>query len=547
LATLASLSIDLVANSAKVVQEVKKANKARTAMEKTAKAVSRSIQLVVASFITGSFKQAATEAINTADQMGKLAQRLGSTSEALSELAYVAELSGLQFNTMTMGLQRMTRRIAEAAKGTGEAQGALAELNIDAAKLNQLAPEDQFTAIAQALSQVTGESDKVRLAMKLFDSEGVALLQTMGDGASGINAMREEARKMGATISGETAKDAALFNDELSRLQTRINAITRDITFGMIKALNDAGDAFTDFVGDETTVEGLEKKITRIADQMLRIEKGLVLNVQEGQFESLSAELARLQTLQDELLNPDLGDDDGGLLIKITGGKVEEQVEYVKTALEELLATTKDHLIEELAEIESMHAEGLLSEDEYWKAKQKIRSAYAKAELKDLKDKNKKEYLEERSSFNRQLAAAGRYGKAFYALQKINAMFEAALNAKKAALSAEAWGTALGGPMLGKVFKAISYASTAAEVAAIGGLTHGGGGGGGVPSGSAIDSPVPEIEVDAVDNEQTTPQTKTIIFNVEGIGDAELLPKSAVRGLIDMINEERESNVKVMI
>jgi hypothetical protein len=56
------------------------------------------------------------------DQIGKTADKLGLTTEALTGLQYAAGRMGTETRTLNMALQRMTRRIAEAAKGTGEAR-----------------------------------------------------------------------------------------------------------------------------------------------------------------------------------------------------------------------------------------------------------------------------------------------------------------------------------------------------------------------------------------------------------------------------------------
>lgn len=174
--------------------------------------------------------------IDTADQIGKLSTRIGASTEALSEYKHVAELSGVSFNTLTMGWQRMTRRVAEAAQGTGEAKNALIELNLSAKDLNQLAPEQQFETIADALNGVGNQADRVRLAMKLFDSEGVSLLQTMGEGAAGMREMRMEARELGLTISGKDALGAATANDAL----TRLKGSTTGLSLALAKSLGPA-------------------------------------------------------------------------------------------------------------------------------------------------------------------------------------------------------------------------------------------------------------------------------------------------------------------
>ena len=188
----------------------------------------RSQILSMGTAIAGMISFAAIKsALDYADSLQKLAIRLNSSTEALSQYRHVAELSGVTFETLTMGWQRMTRRIAEAAKGTGEAKDALAELRLDAKKLSELAPEDQFEAIAERISQLRNESDKVRVAMKLFDSEGVSLIQTMTDGARGIREMRSEAESLGLTVSRDVADGAAEANDEITRLKAAVSGAAR--------------------------------------------------------------------------------------------------------------------------------------------------------------------------------------------------------------------------------------------------------------------------------------------------------------------------------
>jgi hypothetical protein len=171
------------------------------------------------------------------DEIAKMSLRLGTTTEALSQLRFVSDRSGVSFNTMTMGLQRMTRRVAEAAQGTGEAVKALRELNISARDLSQLRPEDQFEHIADALHGLNTQSDRVRLAMKLFDSEGVALVQTMGDGAEGIRKLRAEADALGITLSAKAAKEAEQFQDQITNITTAADGLRKVFAEGVIKEL----------------------------------------------------------------------------------------------------------------------------------------------------------------------------------------------------------------------------------------------------------------------------------------------------------------------
>ena len=193
------------------------------------------------------FATMANNVLDTADKIHKLNLRLGVTPEALSELRHAADLSGVSFKSLTLGLQRANRRIAEAAQGTGTASKALEELGLDASELVQMKPEEQLGAIADALMNVTNQSDKVRLAFKLFDAEGVSLLQMLQDGSAGLQQMRQDAADLGLTMSQDDVNAAAAFNDGLENLRDVFEAIVTDITIGMAPGLTTIANKMTDW------------------------------------------------------------------------------------------------------------------------------------------------------------------------------------------------------------------------------------------------------------------------------------------------------------
>lgn len=153
------------------------------------------------------------------DQLAKTADKVGATTQALAGMQYAAEISGVTTETLNMALQRMTRRVSEAALGTGEAKGALRELNIEAGQLQQLPLDEQLGVIADAMQNVGSQSDRVRLAMKLFDSEGVALVNTLKGGSAELQKMALEADLLGLAISRTDAQKIEEANDALLSAQ----------------------------------------------------------------------------------------------------------------------------------------------------------------------------------------------------------------------------------------------------------------------------------------------------------------------------------------
>lgn len=167
------------------------------------------------------------QSMNTIDALGKVASKIGISTDALGGLRYAAEQTGVASNTLDMALQRMVRRVSEAALGTGEAVKALKELNIDAKVLSTLAPDQQFRAIADAMQGVTNQSDRVRLAMRLFDSEGVSLVNTLKGGSEQLKAFQDRAKQLGMTLTDDLVDGVERANDSISTFRGFLGGMFR--------------------------------------------------------------------------------------------------------------------------------------------------------------------------------------------------------------------------------------------------------------------------------------------------------------------------------
>ena len=184
--------------------------------------------------------------MQTIDALAKTADRLGLTTEALAGLQRSAELSGAGANTLNMALQRMTRRVAEAAQGTGEAKNAIKELGLDAQALAAMSPDQQFKTIADAMGGVAEQGDRVRLSMKLFDSEGVKLLNTLQMGSEALEQQEQMAIKLGTALSRVDAAKVENANDALSTAGDAREGIVNRVTVQLAPIMDALADSFVD-------------------------------------------------------------------------------------------------------------------------------------------------------------------------------------------------------------------------------------------------------------------------------------------------------------
>ena len=171
------------------------------------------------------------------DALSKTASKIGTTTEALSGLQYAGKLTGVEVNVMNMALQRFSRRASEAAQGTGEAKGAIRELGIDARELVKLPLDERMLVLADAFQGVQSESDKLRIAFKLFDSEGAALVNTLSQGRGGLAAMLGEAKALGVVMSSEAAQGVEDANEEFLKLNSIFKGILDQTTAALAPAL----------------------------------------------------------------------------------------------------------------------------------------------------------------------------------------------------------------------------------------------------------------------------------------------------------------------
>lgn len=188
---------------------------------------------------------------NAGDSAAKFATRLGVSAEWLQEMEYAADRSGVAVNSLRMALQRAGRRVGQfVAEGKGEAAPILKAMGIatrDAAGelrgLEEIMPE-----ILAGLAKIENANVRNAAAMKLFDSEGVAMVQMLANGADEIERLRAEARSLGMVIGNEDAKAAETFVDRLTNLKGAIRGIRNIIGSALMPVLQEFITRITEFL-----------------------------------------------------------------------------------------------------------------------------------------------------------------------------------------------------------------------------------------------------------------------------------------------------------
>lgn len=259
--------------------------------------------VLAAGGVAGALFAMTKRAIESAEAIGKTADKLGISTDALQEYRFAAEQAGVSQETFDMAMQRFTRRAAEAAKGTGEAKDALKQMGIELLDQNgnMRASEDLLLDVADAFKNTEDSSERLRLAFKLFDSEGVALVNMLMDGSGALEDMREEARRLGIVIDETLIRDAEEAQDKLDAVNKVISA---QLTKAFLSLAPLVSDAATEFAGFAQDVGLAYEKIKLFFSGDFDFS-GLSQSTIESQFRRYKKQIEELQASLAQIGDPD--------------------------------------------------------------------------------------------------------------------------------------------------------------------------------------------------------------------------------------------------
>ena len=200
------------------------------------------------------------EQIDRIDKLGKTSDKLGISVQNLTRIQYTAgKVSGLSNEQTAKGMEKMIRRVSEAAVGAGEAQGVLKEIGLDAKQLAAASPDQAFLMIARAMDSVTEEHDRLRIATKLFDDEQAGLHTTLALSNDELTKQFGIADKLGASLNGIDTANASAAKDAMTDLAATFERFSTEFTVAFAPALTDLINGLTPLLNKLTNSGILER------------------------------------------------------------------------------------------------------------------------------------------------------------------------------------------------------------------------------------------------------------------------------------------------
>jgi hypothetical protein len=174
-----------------------------------------------------------------------LSKQTGVSTEALSELGYAAAQTGASHESLATGLRQMAKFLTAAAAGSNEATKALADLGLNAQQLTNLAPDEAFALLGDAINRIPDPLQRASAAMRIFGRSGTELLPMFAEGAAGLAELRDAAAAKGLTVSEDEARAAHALDDALTDVAITARRAVATIGAALAPAIQSLAEAMT--------------------------------------------------------------------------------------------------------------------------------------------------------------------------------------------------------------------------------------------------------------------------------------------------------------
>jgi hypothetical protein len=259
MAQVSGIEVRFSGNTADLEKAVGKAEGAISRFSKTA------IASLAGALSAGAFVAAGKAALNYADSISKVSQKVGMTTEELSGLNYAAKLSDVSMGQLQSSLGIMARKMGDSADSFQALGVSLRNTDGTMRGTNQVLMD-----VADKFARMPDGVQKSQWALELFGRSGLDLIPLLNGGAAGISAMTEQARMFGVVVSQDAARGAEQFNDNITRMQQYVAGAVQNFTTGMTPALVNVSEALVNSAKSTEAFKTAGEVAGRILEGMAR-------------------------------------------------------------------------------------------------------------------------------------------------------------------------------------------------------------------------------------------------------------------------------------
>ena len=229
MANAADIIVNLVAKTGRLEKGMRKGKRSLQGLERSAKSVQKALRFAggaLAVFGGAAIAQGIRGQLRFASALDRVVDTVGFTVEEVQALRFASEQLDLDIRQLDIGLQRFSRRVGEVAQGQGELLkiSELYNISIRDTDGNMRSNIELLRQFANVVKDAESEQEQLRIAFKLFDTEGAVLVRLLREGGEGIDKFVRRAQQLGIVLKGSVVKEASAADAQLRAIASVMQA-----------------------------------------------------------------------------------------------------------------------------------------------------------------------------------------------------------------------------------------------------------------------------------------------------------------------------------
>lgn len=205
------------------------------------------------------------------DNIDKMSQKIGLSSDAYQEWDFIAQHSGTSMESLKMA---MTKLSTAAANGSDAFQ----KLGISTEEAQKMSREELWNRSIMALTGIEDSTERARVAQELFGKGATEMGALLNTSAADLEAMRQQAHDLGIVMSEEDVKASAAFQDSLQNMTQSFDGLKNRMTAEFLPGITTVMDGLTQiFAGNSGQgialiregIAGISEKIKEVLPTLI--------------------------------------------------------------------------------------------------------------------------------------------------------------------------------------------------------------------------------------------------------------------------------------
>lgn len=190
----------------------------------------------------------ATNASGTADEIDKMSQKIGISSEAYQEWSYVMGQNGMDVEKLSVGMKTLVSQMDSAASGTASAQENFDKLGISIydAEGKMKDQEEILDEVMHALADMENGTEKARMATELFGKAGIEMMPMLNQGSGAMDDLTKRAHDLGLVMSEDAVGAGVKLGDTIDDIKQSFSMIGTNLGAAVIPVIQQFADLIVD-------------------------------------------------------------------------------------------------------------------------------------------------------------------------------------------------------------------------------------------------------------------------------------------------------------